>query len=376
MNVQSNTRQLTPDKVVFVADYAAHYQGNFLSSLNSFEKALRERGIEVEYVFPEKAPFEKWGSDYTVRHVVHPCDFKPGSLAQTLRELMKDDEFTVVHTHFLSLRSLIAIRKALKGCNCQVVFHEHMRLDWLSQGSPSTLLKKALYRRTLKDCKAVAVSSAVRDDLVAVLGSSENVYLVKNAISFDRLDDSGDQKAEGYDSGRDILIFGTHFMRKGVDIALRAMQISDCNLRLIVLATNKEDAISRLQQLDPSWQDYCVVRHVVQDISSVYRSVLCFISPSRSEAFGYAVAEAAYCGAQVIASDVPGQNTMKDIPNISWVAVDDAAALSVAIETCLERSNTGSSLLAKQRVETKAYVKENYGLSSWVNEMLGVYGVK
>lgn len=39
-------------RVVFVANYAAFYSGNFIASLTELEKQLIRRGITVLYVFP------------------------------------------------------------------------------------------------------------------------------------------------------------------------------------------------------------------------------------------------------------------------------------------------------------------------------------
>lgn len=111
-------------------------------------------------------------------------------------------------------------------------------------------------------------------------------------------------------------MFGTAFRTKGVDIAIDAIKNSNYNLRLIILTHYEEDTIQQLNKITENWKKYAVVKHVVSHIQNVYNNSLCFISPSRSEAFGYSVVEAAYCETQVIASDIPGQNSLKDIPGI------------------------------------------------------------
>ena len=145
--------------------------------------------------------------------------------------------------------------------------------------------------------------------------------MVRNAISTERLDGDWNNTLM-LDPAHDVVIFGTHFDRKGVDIALKAVKRMGHNLRMIVLSHHEEDAIKRLDAVDPEWRKFAVVKHVVEGVPCAYNHALCFISSSRSEAFGYAVAEAAYCNTQVIASDVPGQNSMKCIPGIQWVGAE------------------------------------------------------
>jgi glycosyltransferase involved in cell wall biosynthesis len=109
----------------------------------------------------------------------------------------------------------------------------------------------------------------------------------------------------------------------------------------------------------------------VREIKDVYDSIDVFISPSRSEAFAYAVAETAYCQCQVIASDVPGQNTMKDIPGILWVESDNVQSLVDAILQSVERKNNGEA--EKIKVGQRKYVREHYGVDLWVQKNLDVY---
>lgn len=98
-----------------------------------------------------------------------------------------------------------------------------------------------------------------------------------------------------------------------------------------------------------------------------------FISPSRSEAFGYSVVEAAYCETQVIASDIPGQNSLKDIPGILWIEKENSVALSNAIDKCFYRRKKQLDYLKKQKKVQKEYIRKNYNLNTWCDEIIEVY---
>lgn len=356
-------------KVIMVADYAAYYTGNFMESLAALEEALGERSVSVEYILPEGAPLERWG-DFSKKHDIHTCVFEPQEIARIVSS-MTGESSCIVHCHFVGPRIVAAIKKVMRGSNCPIVVHEHMRCDW-DMKRPKGLLKKFFWQRVLSDCYVIAVSSAVEGDVRAILGG-RRYSLVENAVSTERLDRLDANLSGSYDSLRDVVIFGTHFERKGVDIALKAVEECENNLRLVVLTHDENLAIQMLDACDANWRERCEVRHVVQNPADVYRACLCFASPSRSEAFGYAVAEAAYCGCQVVASDIPGQNDMKDIPGISWVPMEDVRALSSAFDKCAERARSESAELKGQGSTAREYVREHYGLSAWVDGVLKVY---
>ena len=146
-------------------------------------------------------------------------------------------------------------------------------------------------------------------------------------------------------------------------------------LHLVVLTHRESDAVEKLNALSADWQSYARVCHVVEDITDVYNYALCFISPSRSEAFGYAVVEAAYCNTQVIASDIPGQNSMKCVPGIQWVKPEDADDLARALSNCYQIHQDHPMELQKQKTVQREYIRDNFGVDRWCTEILKVYGL-
>lgn len=199
--------------------------------------------------------------------------------------------------------------------------------------------------------------------------------MVRNAISTERLDGDWNNTLM-VDPAHDVVIFGTHFDRKGVDIALKAVKRMGHNLRMIVLSHHEEDAIKRLDAVDPEWRKFAVVKHVVEGVPCAYNHALCFISSSRSEAFGYAVAEAAYCNTQVIASDVPGQNSMKCIPGIQWVGAEKIDELAAAPSNCYEMKMNKTKELKQQKAIQRDYIRKHFGFDKWCDEIIEVYRMK
>lgn len=80
------------------------------------------------------------------------------------------------------------------------------------------------------------------------------------------------------------------------------------------------------------------------------------------------MAEAAYCGCTVIASDIPGQNTMKDIPGIVWIPSEDVEALKCAVLDVLQEKAE-----KKDITEVQAYIAKHYSLEAWSEKIIEVY---
>ena len=103
----------------------------------------------------------------------------------------------------------------------------------------------------------------------------------------------------------------------------------------------------------------------VNEIEKLYRSTDIFISPSRSESFGYAVAESAYCGCHVIATDIPGQNTLKNIPGIQWIESENVSALASSIRHVQNKTINPSA--------ARDYVENHYSSKAWSEHIINVY---
>lgn len=352
-------------QVIIISDYIAEYGGNFIKSLNNLETNLKEHDINVIYIFPNEAKTEKWESDYSNTHKVIQCDFSPIGLSSAVRNLMNNSIETIIHMHFLHAKDVIAIKVATIGYSCKLVVHIHMRYP------VSNKLKNGIKRIVYYGCKKIAVSTAVYDDLVTCFGNKD-VYYVKNAISLDRL---RTDNVDILNKKSIVTIFGTHFTRKGVDIAVKAIRNSNYKdkIKLCIYTNDECKTIENIKNIGISdWKKYVEVRHVVSDISDVYNKSFCFLSPSRSEAFGYAVVEAAYCNCQVIASDIPGQNVLKKIPYVNWIKSEDVQGLSNKIDYCYEKSDAE---IVKEKIAQREYIRNNYSLDKWSADITRIYGL-
>lgn len=187
-----------------------------------------------------------------------------------------------------------------------------------------------------------------------------------NAIDTKRLTPSNNH------SNNNILIFGIDFERKGVDLAINALLHSQLatKIRLLVVSNDTKDAQNQIIARFGSIPSFVTLMPTSTDAGNLYNNCFLFLSPSRAEAFGYAPVEAAYAGDQVIASDIPGQDTLKDIPGITWIPSDDILQLRQAIEKAYS-SHIKNTL--NDHTKTQNYIHKHYSLENWVKCILAVY---
>lgn len=381
-----NNMEKLKTKVIMIANYAAFYSGNFIASLNTLEEMLNDLDVTVSYVYPKNAPFSNWGEKgkYAENHAIYTVDFEPDMLVAKLKQMIRSDNYnsiTIIHMHFLDFKAINAITRGLKK-KCMFVVHEHMRIDFgIKQKGGSFILrskafvKQIFYKRATSTCRMIGVSDAVYKDILEIRGKKNpHTYLVRNAISTDRLDGKRNNILD-LDPNHDVVIFGTHFERKGVDLALQAVIKAGNGIKLIILTHNENDAIEKLNDICTEWSKYVNIFHVVEDIPSVYNYALCFISPSRSEAFGYAVVEAAYCETQVVASAIPGQDSMKCIPGIKWIRSENVDDLAEALVYCYNRRKYCKKEMNEVKQIQKNYIRTNFDVETWCKEILKIYGL-
>lgn len=355
-------------KVIFICDYAANYGGNFLASLAKLSKKLKNNQVKVEYVFPTSAKYKNWEinlNDYNVSYLNLDNE-------QELRKYFKRNlvSKSIIHTHFLGAKQLLIIKRMVgTRSNVKIVRHEHMDLD--PQGNKlKNILRKVSFRFIFRNMFFIGVSPSVYKRLCSIYGRRHS-YLVENAISFNRLDKNG-KNPFSTNSKKHLIIFGTDYKRKGTDIAIQALQNSkyNSNLELDIITHNVEEAKEYIRQDNETIPDNVKVLSTDNNVQDFYNNSLAFLSPSRHEAFGYAVVESAYCGTQVVASDVPGQDTLKKIPFIYWVKKENVNQLTEAIDSIYEKSDSERQ---KEAHINKEFIVQNYSLDAWVDKIIDIY---
>lgn len=358
--------------ILHICYFASSYPGNFIASLARLT-AESQKDYSVYFLFPKQAENANWLTILPVPndHIFF-CEFTPKMLLRCCRKLTVElgNHSTIAHTHFIDFLHLFAV----KLCFAHNVCHYHMAAP--EDNTFKRKIRKLLCNIIYFNSIIIGVSEPVSHCLRTYFKFAK-CECITNAIDFEKLDTyTADSKSFVRHSPNNyrILIHGSHFLRKGVDLAIQAVEQinhrSDIKCHLLITAHPPHIAEEFANYYAHDKHTYEVI-DVVQEIKDLYDNVDVFISPSRSEAFAYAVAESSYCNCQVIASDVPGQNTMKDIPGIIWVEPNSVQSIENAILIAMDRKNTSdfNTLKAQQR----KYVLEHYGIDTWVEKNISLY---
>ncbi|MGA3390877.1 glycosyltransferase [Lactiplantibacillus pentosus] len=223
---------------------------------------------------------------------------------------LNNDDYAIIHLNFLSSLILTKFKKII-GDHVKYVFHQHMAVNFgLKQVIKGTVLRLCAPKKVAY----IGVSPEVYRDVKREVGKRKS-YLVLNAIDVKRL------KLLSNTDSSDVLIFGTAFMRKGVDLAIKAIQntILAKKCKLLVVTHDEKKARQLIQEQYVGLPKFVKLLPPVQNVEELYQKTFLFLSPSRLEAFGYASVEASYSGDQVIISDIPGQNILSAIPGVRTV---------------------------------------------------------
>lgn len=348
------------NKVFFICDYCADYGGNFLASFNFLATKLSLRGVKVYFIFPEKAKEKKWEIDFSNSNILY-CKFNDKELIDTINNHLTKGDHVIVHLNFISSLFLLKLRK-LCITNIKFIFHQHMAINFgLKQIVKGIILR--LYAP--KRIAYIGVSPEVYKDVEKEVGK-EKSYLVLNAIDTDRL------KLSNSINTSNILIFGTDYERKGVDIAIEAIRNSNIShkCKLLIVTHNVMDVRKLILAQFGAIPKFVEILPPVQNVEKLYRKSFLFLSPSRLEAFGYAVVEAAYSGSQVIISDIPGQNILSRIPGIKTVQPENINQLKLKIEKAYVNKYNDRK---KTNKEAREYIDNHFSLEYWANRVLKIY---
>lgn len=348
------------NKVFFICDYCADYGGNFLASFNFLANRLLSRGVRVYFVFPKEAQGKNWEIDLSKFNVIY-CSFDNTNIMNVVSHHLNNDDYAIIHLNFLSSLILTKFKKII-GDHVKYVFHQHMAVNFgLKQVIKGTVLRLCAPKKVAY----IGVSPEVYRDVKREVGKRKS-YLVLNAIDVKRL------KLLPNTDSSDVLIFGTAFMRKGVDLAIKAIQntILAKKCKLLVVTHDEKKARQLIQEQYGGLPKFVKLLPPVQNVEELYQKTFLFLSPSRLEAFGYAAVEASYSGDQVIISDIPGQNILSAIPGVRTVPSENVQQLRLEIiEAYKHRRDSYEDINAKAR----KYIDNHFSLEHWADSILRIY---
>lgn len=356
--------------VLFIANYAAPYKGNFIPALETIEKHLLEK-TQVYYAFPEVAKNIPWVQEFAQNHAVLFLSLAfYGKRLHThsiifLHRLIREYNITTIHTHFIEGNvNLLLLRWMCPKIHFVANLHNHY--------IPTGRLwrwRVWLFRNT--NDVVIGDSDSVSESAYAIGVKKKKVVTILNSIQFARLDHYSIMSLkDGYDAC--ILMFGYPWHRKGVDIVAKAIRLLNDNgvsVRLCIAQSGQVEATNQaIVEVVGYMPDWVQNLPPTEQLADYYNSVDIFVSAGREEGLSYSPIEAAYCSCDVVCSDIPGNPT--DIPAIGLYPVQNVEVLANLL---YQRIKLTLEQKQQNKQQQRTYVYSRYNVEDWAHAVIGTY---
>lgn len=365
--------------ILLAADYRAPQSGNFIASLLDLADSVKSLGWDTVFLFPKQPDdciWVKWIERLGFKICFLDNNTPTQETLSIVKELIDLYRIRLVHLHFGYLeRFFLHNHKHLK---VELIIHDHF--DFVSTLGQIRQRLSTMRRAALYSCANVYCISVMKkkDNWYWLMGRKHHGYIF-NGLSLQRAEKDNAsiderRKEIGISSGEKIALFlGWDHLRKGLDIAIRAVENyrkNDPRLKLGVIGAGcngkpdeRTEVFLRERGIDPR-SNAIIYMHSYEDIFALNRAVDCFISSSRAEAFSYGILEAISQNTPVVVSDIDGTSWCWEYSNCFRYPVEDpiacADALSKAISLGRKQSNAGE------------FVKKFSSLE-WTQKIIAVY---
>ena len=240
-------------------------------------------------------------------------------LLTSIRQIIKKNEITIVHTHHRMAAFYIRLLKLVHPKLIHVYTAHNVFKD-----------KLPLYRFALKNAKSVAVGEAVNKNL------KEDVVITDSRVIYNGvvLKETNDQVDEiiSY-SGIKLGCIARLSEQKGLTYLIDAMSlltIKDIRLFIVGEGELREELENKVKELN--LQDSVIFLGYRKDIVECINSFDFCVLPSVFEGFGLVAIEAFMNSKTLVATDIPGLNEVVTNKNGVLVPAKDPAALASAID--------------------------------------------
>ena len=357
-------------RVLHIMNYAAIYRGNFIESLERLDSIGKTENF---YLFTNEAresgamswiePMSSNGKK------VWFLSEKAHADASLIRKIIKENDIAAVHTHFITRKQFENVWLGTRFTGVPVIMHFHNHSVY-TRNPVKKWLRRMLYRK----CIMIACSESVFESVKKDYPRNEKYY-VNNGVNFDRLEECKELSNSDFGVQEDekpLLVFGFDYYRKGVDLAVKAVE----DLRkegkkyalLISLSRNFEVVEKNICEALGEVPDWVRIVKARNDVASLYNYVDLFLSPSREEGLPYSVVEAAYAKCNVVMSDISAQKNLK-VPYGVWCKAEDSKSLAEAIEQA-------ESVREEKRMhitEVQEEMRKNYSVDTWAQNIEELY---
>ena len=240
-------------------------------------------------------------------------------LLYTIRQIIKNNEITIVHTHHRMAAFYIRLLKLFNSKLIHVYTAHNVFKD-----------KLPLYKFALGNAKSVAVGEAVNKNLKEDVGITDS-RVIYNGVVLKETDDQVDEIISY--SGIKLGCIARLSEQKGLTYLLDAMSlltVKDIRLFIVGDGELRNELENKVKELD--LQDSVTFLGYRKDIVECINSFDFCVLPSVFEGFGLVAIEAFMNSKTLVATDIPGLNEVVTNKNGILVPAKDPAALASAID--------------------------------------------
>ena len=240
-------------------------------------------------------------------------------LLTSIRQIIKKNEITIVHTHHRMAAFYIRLLKLVHPKLIHVYTAHNVFKD-----------KLPLYGFALKNAKSVAVGEAVNKNLKEDVGITDS-RVIYNGVVLKETDDQVDEIISY--SGIKLGCIARLSEQKGLTYLLDAMSlltVKDIRLFIVGDGELRNELENKVKELD--LQDSVTFLGYRKDIVECINSFDFCVLPSVFEGFGLVAIEAFMNSKTLVATDIPGLNEVVTNKNGILVPAKDPAALASAID--------------------------------------------
>ena len=349
--------------VLQVCAFGAPNPGNFIASLFALEKRLTDKGYSTIYAFAETAKDKAWCKDLCKDHRVY---FLPVAKARilpstyiVLKKIYKENDVSIVHSHF-ELYDIPVTVTAPKGVKIFWHLHDPLQENYFKGSLSRKILTKIQYGFFGK--KAILLSVSEKHAYFAEkLGfKKEQIHYLPNGLNTDRIVPIHQET-----NSSDFLMFGWDVKRKGVDLAVKAMQqIGSEQIHLVIVGG--QECRSYLTQYSTTG---IICKEPVDNVNELYCQSKAFLHISRAEGQSYALLEVIYAGLPVICSDIPENQFAREFRNIHFVRNENYVDITDAIMIL----NTQLLISTEDAEYNRRLIDQKYSLNTWCVHLLNFY---
>jgi len=313
----------------------------------------------------------------------------PGSpLVTQLEKAVTERIVSLPLRNALDISSAVKIARYVRSHNIQLL-NAHLAKDYPITAAAARIAKvpfvitrhvlfpmSRLHRVLLRKASfVIAPSNAVAENLKREgIFPPEKVATIRYGLDVDRFEQSHRQS----DLLLRVCAVGNLDPVKGFDVLIRAAQIvhtDNPSIRFEIIGEDRSENGENRKALEELVQQLGLVDVVrmsgwSDDVARKMTGFDLFVSSSRSESFGFVIAEAMLCGLPVIATETEGaKEIISDLPLGVLVPIDSPEPLANAINDLLNDEMKRRQLAKFGR----AHIEQNFSLARMVIETEALY---